>query len=280
MSLVQYVRQGGALLYAVCPWGWAQLANASIHESLHNAVLGPCGAVYTDNMCSGGPYKVQAHATSLVTSLQSLDMCLEHGVGLEEGLSRGLLKAVEAYGNPCVPTCEMVDRLLATPQSTPLFPLFPEKVVASGCPTELLNAVRQVLTIKEAQRHMYGALPFTAPGLEQCGAPGIPVSPNVEPLKVLLKPSSELRGWQSTGVFVPAGEVCRVTPAESARGRAQVRIGCHQDGLSLFNVGGSVCLITGGWCVASPPSGRQVPRNPAHRGHGRLVSLWRLAVFR
>ncbi len=231
-ALRDWMGAGGGLLVGHCPWGWAQVKGKNLRQHMpHNQTLAPLGLVF------GGGYnsphgkegyaiaKNQAHLQHPWEILQAMlaaigepkaenahwssSNSLEHAIAsvpdndevLIPQLSRFLEKFPGQAPRPFHPlkASQSLSRLWVVLKSRLWLDLPPDQVVAFAGSEDFPGRVAATFPREEVQLSFSDFPP----------------------------------GWQSTPVYLPAGEVLTVRILEGSPKGWRLRIGCHKD--SLWN---------------------------------------------
>ena len=210
-AIREFVAAGGGLISAVCPWGYEQVnerRGRTLREHLpENRVLAPMGLVfapgYAEPTQGGGfaaDHPLDVHAG------RALDRLLAG----EEGAERG------AY---------LLERaLFALPADDPI--LRPRLLEALAAPR--IQALERLSIIERSRAWK------ERPPEEVEKADGVDEFPGAVPedaprVTRALSFGAAVRGWQGTGLYLPAGEVLQVS-ADEVDGWS-IQIGCHTDRL-------------------------------------------------
>ncbi|MCA8920235.1 MAG: M60 family metallopeptidase, partial [Planctomycetes bacterium] len=222
LQVARHVQRGGGLIAAVCPWGTQQLRGPRgfrLHEDLReNAVLGPMGLVFALGYLGEGepggfsPRSSRADEVHAGRALQALAAgratpdqleLLAHAVRALPPQNQSFLGRVRAQVTP--------------PTSGP----------TPAAPLEDPRARLGLVLAFHAQSGLTPEQVRAAPGAE--AFPGA-VPADAPRLRRRLSLDGGRPGWRSTGLYVPPGEVVRVT-RQSSGAPWTVRVGCHTDAL-------------------------------------------------
>ncbi|MHC5021720.1 MAG: M60 family peptidase N-terminal accessory domain-containing protein [Planctomycetota bacterium] len=226
-QVVRFLRAGGALLCAHCPWGWAQLNakhGATLRDDLpENRVLRHFGLVFADGYAE--PTAKQGFAVA-----RSVPGFAHAGEAFDE-IVRGVKGAHQrAY------LAEKLLRSLPIIGPSPLHQ-FRERLGV----LDPADAPRPARPLKQADalnrlRVTDGSLRWRELAREEVQpAPGVAHFPGTVEADVpreirTITPDPSVAGRQSFGVYLPPGEVMTITAEEPPRGW-RFRVGAHSDRL-------------------------------------------------
>ncbi len=217
-----FVADGGALMSAICPWGWQQV-NARRGWRLatdlgDNRVLIPMGLCFADGYSSGSSYAVSTAAAQAAHAGTALDAMLN---GQTEVQSHALELAVSSL--PQDDTTFMWPLRAALPT-----------IDASNAPhpDNRLNtkkhALERLAVMLESRRwrDLSADQVTAAPGADKFpGAVAADAKVEVRTLKY----EANLSGWQSTGLYLAPGATLEVVVNDGSLDGWSVRVGCHAD---------------------------------------------------
>jgi hypothetical protein len=229
-ALRDWISAGGGLLVGSCPWGWEQVKGKSLREHMpQNQTLAPLGLVF------GGGYN-SAHGSA----------------GFDVGRNQAhrqhpwevLQKMLQAMGNPKAvhaqwASSSLLEHAIASvpqkdevfiPKLTQFLREFPGQAPRPKKPLKANQSLSRLWVVLKSR--MWKDL---APEEVQAfaGAEAFPgkVEDNAERVEVELAFSSTPPGWQSTPIYLPAGEVLIVNVLDGSAKGWRLRIGCHKDSL-------------------------------------------------
>ncbi|MFH0945967.1 MAG: M60 family metallopeptidase [Planctomycetota bacterium] len=221
-----FVREGGGLIAAVCPWGYEQVherRGLNLRDHLpENQVLAPMGLVfakgYAEATADGG-FAVACSRPQDVHAGRAFDRLL---AGEKEAPASQYLveKAIQELPRDDQILLPRITKALASLET-----------IEAPRPDRALS--RQQALARLSVSHLsrtWKDLPVDqvrkAPGIDETlGA--IPADAERVTRSLVLDP--QVRGWQGTGLYLPPGEVMEIQ-ASGAKGWS-VRIGCHTDHL-------------------------------------------------
>ncbi len=231
-AMVGFVRQGGGLISAACPWGWAQVRSrtnpgTTIRDDLpENAALRRFGMAYADGTVDAtapGGYSIELSRPNIAHAGRAFKAVLAG----EKGATR------QAY---------LVERALrALPASDGGFRSMIRASLDRVPPGLLIPREKAPLTRKQALARLAvteRSLRWRdLPPKEVEAAPGADLFPGAVPKRArrvtrIVEGNPAVSGWQGTGLYLAPGEVLTVRATGRADPRGwRLRIGCHRDKL-------------------------------------------------
>lgn len=227
--LQDYIREGGGVLAAGLGWGWLQLnPSRTIREHPGNRLLMWAGLGFGDGMLDRTKGEGFGIAPSLPETLRA-DAAMERlaSGGVLQGDEAaqvaasisGAIRVIDPEHRVFVRATQLLaaatDRRL--PQArTPVRAGDVRDRVLLAIDLELESRAKpEEIRAHHAAEFFPGVVPAEASRIERT----IATDPN-------------RRGWQSTGLYAPPGEVITlILPEETPRKGVRIRIGCHTDGL-------------------------------------------------
>ncbi len=229
-SLQNYVNKGGGLFAGWCPWGWKQVTNRDLREDNPiNQVASPMGLVlgdgYNDANQAGG-YATsknqanQVHAGKVFTYYSAITT----GGGKRD-------KAPPFY-----PLIHAVDSLpKADSILLPKLREFAERMPNPKAPTpeNPLKEKDGIYRLWVALQSRFWKDTKVENRVAFLGASEFPgaVPDNAQRSEKSLSLNSNRPGWQSTGLYLPAGETLSIERIAGNPTGWSLRIGCHRDTL-------------------------------------------------
>jgi hypothetical protein len=237
-----FVRGGGGLLTAGLGWGWLQLnPGKTIHDHPGNTLLAEAGIVWCDGTLeTTAPESFAMRESSLhacaATALATLERTLaasedaKPAVVFDAQAGAAVMQAARAAprGHAFAVRC---DALLEREATSSLV----RPVISEKAPLRASNAVGRVMVALDVDRERQtpAALVRAHPSHDEFPGPVLAAAPRVEATIAV----QGAKRWESTGLYVPAGEVVTlrlVKADDSAAARKaglRVRIGAHSDEL-------------------------------------------------
>ncbi|CEM04376.1 unnamed protein product [Vitrella brassicaformis CCMP3155] len=275
-ALVKYVHTGGGLLVGLCPWGWEQVAgNRCVRsESLQNAVLQHVGLNYTNQYSHGDVFVCDdSHPwckRNVADAMEACKSAAQNGEEVSDVVYPLLCSSLPSLPLHTLQTIFTQDQQTPTPNPThacrQLVGSAREVFCSAACGggggggggpldgiewplgnrslRDVVNGVKVICFDRTWRSMPLEGVP-RAPGIEGLLGSVAVDCPRLHAFPIQIDPSR--LGWQSTGVYVPPGEVIKLTCGARRRGgalrgfvdalvgnteikcRLTVRIGCHTD---------------------------------------------------
>lgn len=225
-ALAPFVRDGGGLLTAGLGWGWLQLhPGESIDDHPGNLLLRECGVAWCDGTLeptAPGAFAVDVLPASMhsIAALDALENAANSKRELDPQSGATLISAFRviprehALFGRAEALRERTTASLAVSQARPLARKDALARALMALDLELERRLpAEFVPAHVAAAEFPGAVPLDAPRVERT-----------------IELALATPGWQSTGLYAPAGELITVTSPAGWRG-GRVRIGCHTDEL-------------------------------------------------
>lgn len=231
-----FVRRGGGLVTALCPWGWMQVSGAaSLEENGLQRLLAPAGLGFTETTLErtgGVGYAVVGPPGAVFHAERAVDALAATEGRRGGGLPLGTAAVVAADAVRALPADEQRLRrrlrALLRARATHLVPTAQAPLRADRPLDRFLLAV----AVDDLARRDPADVDAHPAAAEFPGQP--PPGARATNRTVVL--DLAVPGWRSTGLYATAGKPLRVTVAPTTGGaRAAaglaVRVGCHADAL-------------------------------------------------
>ncbi|MDP6849466.1 MAG: M60 family metallopeptidase [Planctomycetota bacterium] len=229
-NLQNYVHAGGSLFAGSCPWGWKQVTGRDLREDHPiNRVVAPMGLALGDgynDANQGGGFSVSKNRADRVHA--------GNVFAYYSAITTG--KGERDNQPPFYPLIHAVDSL---PKEDPI--LLPKlREFADRMPNPKAPTPDNPLSEKDGVHRLWVALQsrfWKDTPIESRTAflgsdkfPGA-VPSDAERNKRSLTLISSRPGWQSTGLYLPAGEILEVNRILGSAKDWSLRVGCHRDTL-------------------------------------------------
>lgn len=225
-NLLRYVREGGGLLTGVCPWGVEQLAEGTDFELRRdlpaNQLLAPMGMVFVSdyaNPSSNRGYEIKdshpdaVHVEPALKALEENPNQANPSFYLLESGIWNLPPTAKDFWNRILPLVKNFDFETA-PQ--------PKSPVGAD------DALARLAITWQTHKWMSATAEEIPKAIGADAFPGkVPAS--AERVTRVFDLSGKVNGWQSTGLYIPPGEVVEIHCNQE--GGWFYQIGCHQDSL-------------------------------------------------
>jgi hypothetical protein len=236
-ALAQFAEDGGGLVVAGLGWGWLQLHHGkSLADYPANRLLVRAGILYSDatvGPVSGKSISAAPEPSELLQATRALDVLLAEGAASRGSkmAKRDLAQAAFTL-SLAARTLPSDDRLLRpriaelVESRSPVVPT-PERPVRTEDALDRTLLTLQLRALQSLPPERCTSHPSSSafPGPVPAGAARVARDVAID---------AGLPGWQSTGLYAPAGEVITITvpgsSPESLQG-ATIQIGCHTDAL-------------------------------------------------
>ncbi len=230
----EFVRDGGGLITAGLGGGWLQLnPGKTIHDHPGNRLLAEAGIVWCDGYLETtveGGFAVQGldEAVSAHAALSVLERELwDKPAGkLAFGEQAGAAVMVAARATPAGHAfAERCERLLASDALADRV----RPVISEEKPLRARDGVSRVLVALDVDREKASAPQAVRAHPSHVAFPGV-VAADAERIRTTVVVRGGKR-WESTGLYVPAGEVVTLRATGAARAGVRVLVGAHSDEL-------------------------------------------------
>jgi hypothetical protein len=227
-----FVENGGGLVVAGCPWGWAQVTGRNLRTQYPpNLLLGPAGMVAADTYVgptADGGFSVANPPDTLMHAGVALDMLVAQSKGGPAPSKKDLSQASATL---------MLAVRSVVPEDTLLLPRIRELVKDLGdsavpLPSKPLKEssglARVLVALQDMELRSLPPEKITA----HPAAKGFPYEVPADAKRVTRKLDIDtaVPDWHSTGLYAAPGELIEVTLPETAAGKGLgVRIGAHTD---------------------------------------------------
>lgn len=249
-SMAQFARKGGGLIVAETGWGWLQLnPGKTLHQSRANRLLHPAGIVWTDGLAArtspagfwaGRGVYPTCHAKKALFMLFGSELAGVGSVPGETDLPQPLSSSTgpsDLLRQQAVYSLQQACRFVPAENETFWKPLRNFVQVDKQPVPTLRTPVTQHMEQERLKIILFTEISKVLPPEE------IPIHPAAADFPGLVPASVPRRqktvtfdprrpGWQSTGCYVPPGEVVGVRVLGDFRpGQIVIQIGCHSDTL-------------------------------------------------
>lgn len=219
-ALLAWVHEGGGVIASACPWGWAQVTKKNLRKDLsQNRVMATLGMQYGGSYARGvnGVFAVedileQTHAATALRTLRNTGTCSEVG-------SNAILYAV--HSSP-VNNRSFIEEIKSVVSDDAFVPPTSTQTLNSS---DILGRLYVALYTHEWKS---GGVITAAQGSEVF--PGT-VDKSIERVEEKLILQSIEQGWQSTGLYLSAGDSLNLKVLKGNSKGWTLRIGCHKDQL-------------------------------------------------
>ncbi|MBT4584985.1 MAG: hypothetical protein HOC93_07905 [Phycisphaerae bacterium] len=217
-QLIEWISDGGGVIASACPWGWVQVTGNNLQTDLsQNRVMSKLGMQYGGNYArgDGGVFKIDEIPVEVNAgiALQQLE---------KDGNTTQVGSGALQYAAQCSPTFRQEvnnviqsDGMLGPTKLSPIH----VKDVKSRLFVTNFSAQWKNLTTDEI---------VSASGSEDFPETVDVSVPRTTEIKQF---DSSVQGWQSSGIFLCAGEVLQIHVTEGNPVSWTVQIGCHKDTL-------------------------------------------------
>lgn len=236
-QLQKYVENGGAILSAATGWGWSQIyGGKSVRtEFPANALFATFGVVWGDEFAGTTRregYGVTREINPLTHPNLAMDLIFDEDARKKASVNqiKQATKTIE-FAMQCVPEKYLKNSLkpLQNLLGTKIVPSKSNPIRAETAPLERLAIALQTQHYLKSQGILSaakGANPFKEAAAEFPG----PVPEDAVRGAHKVKIDTNIRDWNSTGLYAPPGETITVTIPEVRGNRTlSVRIGSHSD---------------------------------------------------
>eukprot|EP01053_Blabericola_migrator_P003545 Blabericola_migrator_1__3544@NODE_2051_length_3358_cov_40_919781_g1301_i0_p1_GENE_NODE_2051_length_3358_cov_40_919781_g1301_i0NODE_2051_length_3358_cov_40_919781_g1301_i0_p1_ORF_typecomplete_len863_score172_28Peptidase_M60/PF13402_6/1_1e60M60like_N/PF17291_2/1_4e13zflike/PF04071_12/2_2e03zflike/PF04071_12/1_2_NODE_2051_length_3358_cov_40_919781_g1301_i06213209 len=260
--LLHFVMQGGAVIVAVCPWGWDSLSGGTNLETrcVFNHFLESVGLLYTGDYAGGdvnGQYQVDTSPTPtppVGENVHTAAMLLSQRQAVPKPQLRRSVEAIADLPGVCFAPERAKRSATLGPLTQQLEVVRDVALLRDVVSTYGAGSLKWPLTLSEEidftqsaaflfvpwfHRWWQTASPQQCPKAPALTHPGdvLPSTPRLSNYLFTLNPA--LAQWQSTGVYVPPGEVLYITLSDQALVahpsiHLVVRVGSHSDTIRIF----------------------------------------------
>jgi len=229
-----FVENGGGIVVAGCPWGWAQVTGKDLRTQYPaNLLLGPAGMVAADTYVgptADGGFSVAKEPDKLMHAGVALDMLVAQSKVGPPPSKKDLAQASATL---------MLAVRSVVPEDTLLLPRIRELLKDLGDsavplpskPLKESNGLARVLVaLQDMELHLLPPEKITA----HPAAKGFPYEVPADAQRVTrkLEVDTAVPDWHSTGLYAAPGEVIEITLPDTAAAKGLgLRIGAHTDGI-------------------------------------------------
>ncbi|MFT7516753.1 MAG: hypothetical protein ACI84O_000538 [Myxococcota bacterium] len=224
-ALRQWVAEGGGLLLAECPWGWAQVSGKNMRTEMPaNWLLAPMGLVFADG------YAAATHNGNFSIEQSHPDAADAGAAARRLVASRKQMDATGMFALSAAVAAVAADDVLLLPLLRDFFETHNKRGPLKRNPVKKSD-VRDRLWISlytSFWKELAPADVSAAPGADEF--PGV-VAKGGKRITAQYSNDGTLPGWNSSGYYLNAGEVMTVKLIGGSADHWRVRVGCHKDTL-------------------------------------------------